>query len=69
MKNPQFLSNFLDILPILPTNVIVIMTKFHKDWIKIVDFSLKKDFLDQSHFLFVSLYIFSVEKLNGRGLI
>ena len=40
MKNPQFLSYQLDILAILPTDEIVILTKFHNNWTKIMDLSL-----------------------------
>ena len=38
VKNPQFFSNQADIQAILPTHELVILTKFHKDWPKIVDF-------------------------------
>ena len=38
VKNQQFLSNQADIQAILPTHELVISTKFHKDWHKIVDF-------------------------------
>ena len=31
MKNPQFLSNQVDIQAILPIHKLVISTKFHKD--------------------------------------
>ena len=40
MKNPQFLANQAQTLAILPNHEMVILTKFHIDWIKIVDFSL-----------------------------
>ena len=38
VKNPQFLSYQADILIILPTPKLIILTKFHKDWQEIVDF-------------------------------
>ena len=34
VKNPQFLSNQAT----LPTNELIILTKFHNDWQEIVDF-------------------------------
>ena len=37
-ENLQFLSNQADIQAILLTHELVILTKFHKDWQKIVDF-------------------------------
>ena len=40
MKNPQFLANQAQTLAILPIHEIVILTKFHDDWTRIVDFSL-----------------------------
>ena len=40
VKNPQFLSNQADIQAIEPTHGLVILTKFHKDCQKIVDFSV-----------------------------
>ena len=46
-KNPQFLPNQADIQAILPTYELVIFTKFHKDWVKIVDFKIKSLFLGQ----------------------
>ena len=38
IKNPQTVSNQADIQAISPTHELVILTKFHKDWPKIVDF-------------------------------
>ena len=40
MKNPQFLADQAENLAILPIHGIVIFTKFHMNWTKIVDFSL-----------------------------
>ena len=40
MKNSQFYSNLAEILPILPTHGLIILTKFDRDKIKIVDFLL-----------------------------
>ena len=45
IKNPQFSSNLADILEKLPTHEVVILTKFHKDCKKIVDFSLTQKIL------------------------
>ena len=38
VKNQQFLSNQADIQAVLPTLELVVLTTFHKDWQKIVDF-------------------------------
>ena len=43
-KNPQFVSNQADIQAILPTYELFIFTKFHNDWVKIVDFLIKAYF-------------------------
>ena len=40
MKNPQFWADQAETLAILPIHKIVIFTKFHINWTKIVDFSL-----------------------------
>ena len=37
-ENLQFLPNQADIQAILPTHELVILTEFHNNWIKIVDF-------------------------------
>ena len=37
-KNVQFLPNHADIQAILPIHELVILTKFHNNWIEIVDF-------------------------------
>ena len=37
IKNPQILPNQADIKAILPTHGLLIFTKFHNDWVKIVD--------------------------------
>ena len=44
MKNPQFLSNFYETYTKLLPHEVIIFTKFHKDWTKIVDFLLMTDF-------------------------
>ena len=44
IKNPRFLPNQANIQAILFTHELVIFTKFHKDWIKIVNFSVKAYF-------------------------
>ena len=38
VKNPRFLPNQADIQAILPTHELNILTKFHIDWVKTVDF-------------------------------
>ena len=38
IKNSQFLPNQDDIQVILPNHELIISTKFHNDWVKIVDF-------------------------------
>ena len=45
IKNPQFSSNLADIQAKLPTHEVVILTKFYKDYKKIVDFLLTQKFL------------------------
>ena len=45
IKNPQFSSNVADINAKLPTHEVVILTKFHKDGKKNVDFLLTQKFL------------------------
>ena len=44
VKNPQFLSNEAEILAILLTHELIILTKFHTDWKEIMDFLLKAKF-------------------------
>ena len=62
MKNPQFLSYQIDILAILPTDEIVILTKFHKNWTKIVDFSLIGTFW-ASLIFYLSVFIFTKHRV------
>ena len=38
IKNPQFYSDLAEILAILSTHELIILTKFDGDWTKIVDF-------------------------------
>ena len=45
VKNPQFSSNLADTYAKLPTHEAIILTKFHKECIKIVDFLLRQKFL------------------------
>ena len=45
IKNLQFLSNLADIQAKLLTHEVVVLTKFHKDCKKIVDFLLTQKFL------------------------
>ena len=44
IKNPQFSCNHADILPKLPIYKLVILTKYHNDRVKIVDFFIKPIF-------------------------
>ena len=44
IKNPQFFSNLADIQAKLLTNEAIILTKFHKECKKIVDFLLRQKF-------------------------
>ena len=48
-------TNQADIQAILPTHELVIFTKFHNDWMKIVDFFINGPFLGKGTFLFTSL--------------
>ena len=45
VKNPQFSSNLDDIQKELPTREAIILTKFHKECKKIVDFLHRQKFL------------------------
>ena len=54
-KNLQFFSNQADILVILRTNELVILSKFHKDWQEIVDFLAIRNFEPVQFFLHQSL--------------
>ena len=45
IKNPQFSSNLADIQAKLPSQEVLILTKFHKDCKRIVDFLLTQKFL------------------------
>ena len=52
IKNLQFSSNLADIQAKLPTHEVIILTKFHKDCKKIVDF-----FTFTENFGFLPLFI------------
>ena len=54
-KNLQYLSDFADILAILSTHELIILTKFDEDWTKIVNFLLGLYFWSSINFL-ISLY-------------
>ena len=54
-ENSQFLPNQADIQAILSIDELVIFTKFHKDWVKIVDFSIKAYFWASNIFFHQSL--------------
>ena len=45
VKNPQFSPNLANIQAKLPTHEAIILTKFHKECKKIVDFLLRQKFL------------------------
>ena len=45
VKNPQFSSNLADIQAKLPTHETIILTKFHKECKKVVDFLHRTKFL------------------------
>ena len=51
IKNPQFLPNHNETWPPWPTHELLILTKFHNDWVKIVDFFDKSIFLVESRFV------------------
>ena len=55
-KNPKFLSNQADIQVILPSQQLVILTKFHKDWQEDVDSLVIAKLCVTSNF-FISLYL------------
>ena len=55
-KNPQFSSDFTEILATLPTDRLIILTKFHDDWTKIVDI-LEEAFFGVSVMFFESVYM------------
>ena len=61
MKNPQFYSDLAKILAILPTDWLIILTKFDEDWTEIVDFLLLVYFWASVIFKFSFL-----EKLQNR---
>ena len=54
IKNPQFYSNLAEILAILPTHELIILTKFDDDQTKIVNF-LSSVYFDASVIFFISL--------------
>ena len=45
VKNPQFSPNLANIQAKLPTHEAIILTKFHKEYKRIVDFLLRQKFL------------------------
>ena len=62
MKNPQFLPESAETLPIVPIHEMVVFTKFQDNWAKIVDFSLRafleivSFFIPQSLTILVTIY-------------
>ena len=61
-KNPQFSSNLADIQTKLLTHEAIILTKFHKECKKIVDFLLRQNFLA---FALFYASVNGLESLNG----
>ena len=45
LQNPQFLPNHYETLSKQGTHEYLVLTKFHNDWFKIVDFVIKAYFL------------------------
>ena len=72
MKNPQFLPNHPQTLPILGTNELVNLTKFDKNCSKIVDFLLIAHFLasliSSDHSLYLILKNYHARNSFVRGL-
>ena len=60
LKNPQFSSNLADIQAKLPTKKTIILTKFHKECKKIVEFSLRQRFLACALFLCITPYVMRI---------
>ena len=57
IKNPQFSPNFDDTLPKWSSHGMVILTKCHKNWVKIVDFLLIAYFWAGGQFCLYILYL------------
>ena len=51
IKNPQFWPIQADIQPILYSHELVILAKFHNDWILIVDVFINSQFLIRFNFM------------------
>ena len=64
MKNPHFLADQAETLSILPTHEIVIFTKFHTNWTKIVDFSLIAYFSASAIFYYSVFIILDFSNIN-----
>ena len=67
IKNAQFQPNLTEIQAILPTHVIVILTNFHKDRLKNVDFLLLAYF-GASVIFFVTVSTLAIKNLIHMGL-
>ena len=63
VQNLQFLSDQAEIQAILPTHELFILTKFHKDWQKIVDFLLIAKFC-ASPIFFAPVSIFTLKTIH-----
>ena len=66
VKNPQFSSNLADIQAKLPTHKAIILTKFHKECKKIVDFSFKEIFWLVPFFMHHPLFISKSTDLSDQ---
>ena len=56
LKNPQFLPNHYKTWSKQGTHGYLILTKFRKDWVKIVDFPIKAYDIQPCQICFVVLY-------------
>ena len=73
LKNPKILSNQADIKELLlPTHGLIIFTKSHDDWIKIVEFLMISYFWDSKLFYLtvftLPLKVFTPQALYGVKL-
>ena len=68
IKNPQFLHDHHQTWAILRTHEVVILTKFHEDRAKIVDFLLIANFWASTIF-YCSHFSFIFKDLNGEALL
>ena len=62
IKNSQYYSDLAEILAVLPSHVLITLTKFDEDWTKIVDFLL-------ALYFWSSIIFFNKSLLPGGGKI